>query len=330
MNTDVIIINVIPRQWSAERVLREEDVEKLLGGATIPPEVVKDLGRKRVFPSDNDTLAQFDRLARRARRVVELRSIKAFGRVFVTHPGAAKSALDELRQIQAEWDALKSQFVTEYDTVLSDWFADLIRSGLDPDWVEVIRKSTLTAPEAARRFDFTFHVFAAGPAAGMEEGFANELASFPAIVAGEIAGMAKEALRNLKRGAKTKTTSCLGWLNDMAEKIRHVTPLVPSIAPVGAMIENQVAKIPSGETWMERQDVDAVRVLLESIDTPEKIGRVMSGGSVQVEEEPSPAETAPTPRTNDGVLDEKEHQDSSGDPSEEKKSPEPNHWDLVI
>jgi hypothetical protein len=336
MNTDVIIINVIPRQWSAERVLREEDVEKLLGGAQIPPEVIKDLGRKRVFPSDNETLVQFDRLARRARRAIELRSLKAFGRVFVTHPGAAKNALDELKTIQSEWESLKNQFVGEYDQVLTDWFDDLIRAGLDPAWVEVIRKSTLSAPEAAKRFDFSFYVFEAGPASGMEDGFSQELASFPALVAEEVAGMAREALRNLKRGTRTKTASCLGWLNDMAEKIRHVTPLVPAIASVGAIVEAEMVKIPSGETWMEQQHVDDVRVLLEAIGTPEKIRRVMDSGQLQVEV-PSPA-PAPVPEeSDDEVLDENPvveedtttKEKSSGIPSEEE-SPEPSHWDLVI
>jgi hypothetical protein len=148
--------------------------------------------------------------------------------------------------------------------------------------------------------------------------------------------MAREALRNLKRGTRTKTASCLGWLNDMAEKIRHVTPLVPAIAQVGAVIEAQVAKIPTVETWMDQSDVDAVRMLLEAIGTPEKIRRVMDSGQLQVEV-PSPA-PAPVPEeSDDEVLDENPvveedtttKEKSSGIPSEEE-SPEPSHWDLVI
>jgi hypothetical protein len=244
--------------------------------------------------------------------------------------------LDELKTIQSEWESLKNQFVGEYDQVLTDWFDDLIRAGLDPAWVEVIRKSTLSAPEAAKRFDFSFYVFEAGPASGMEDGFSQELASFPALVAEEVAGMAREALRNLKRGTRTKTASCLGWLNDMAEKIRHVTPLVPTIASVGAIVEAEMVKIPSGETWMEQQHVDDVRVLLEAIGTPEKIRRVMDSGQLQVEV-PSPA-PAPAPEEpevledENPVVEEDTHikDKSSGIPSEEL-SPEPdNHWDLVI
>jgi hypothetical protein len=139
--------------WSGQTRLAPEDL-KLGAGGEIPPEKLALLGSKKIC--DPVKLRGFHRLKTKARRTLEHYGL-SFMNGWAVPADRLDTILKQLDGIGKEFDAVRQEFLRDYDNAVEEWCMD------NPGYEHIIRAGAMPRDVVEKRIGFDYQVFMIKP-----------------------------------------------------------------------------------------------------------------------------------------------------------------------
>ncbi len=253
--TDVVLdqINIIKLDiglWTSAKKLRPEDLV-LADGSMLPPDELAHLGNKKTI--DPDLLKDFNNLKKKAERAC-LKTGTRFLGGFANPKTQVSRIVQELKDIQIEFEDAKKCFLDRYETETQNWmnkhpqFKDAIRSAIEP------------VDSVAGKLKFSFVVFRVElPSQGddslavADESLNGQIADLSDQLFHEIAQDASVLLQQSFFGKHSITARCLNAFKRMRDKLNSLAFLDHRCMPVVDEIDNVLGNLPVGGPYTGRE-----------------------------------------------------------------------------
>lgn len=253
--TDVVLdqINIIKLDiglWTSAKKLRPEDLV-LADGSMLPPDELAHLGNKKTI--DPDLLKDFNNLKKKAERAC-LKTGTRFLGGFANPKTQVSRIVQELNDIQIEFEDAKKCFLDRYETETQNWmnkhpqFKDAIRSAIEP------------VDSVAGKLKFSFVVFRVElPSQGddnlamADESLNGQIADLSDQLFHEIAQDASVLLQQSFFGKHSITARCLNAFKRMRDKLNSLAFLDHRCMPVVDEIDNVLGNLPVGGPYTGRE-----------------------------------------------------------------------------
>ena len=253
--TDVVLdqINIIKLDiglWTSAKKLRPEDLV-LADGSMLPPDELAHLGNKKTI--DPDLLKDFNNLKKKAERVCLKIGTRFLGG-FANPKSQVSRIVQELKDIQIEFEDAKKCFLDRYETETQNWmnkhpqFKDAIRSAIEP------------VDSVAGKLKFSFVVFRVElPSHGDDslsaddESLTGQIANLSDQLFHEIAQDASVLLQQSFFGKQSITARCLNAFKRMRDKLNSLAFLDHRCMPVVDEIDNVFGNLPVGGPYTGRE-----------------------------------------------------------------------------
>lgn len=253
--TDVVLdqINIIKLDislWTSAKKLRPEDLV-LADGSMLPPDELAHLGNKKTI--DPDLLKDFNNLKKKAERAC-LKTGTRFLGGFANPKSQVSRIVQELKDIQIEFEDAKKCFLDRYETETQNWmnkhpqFKDAIRSAIEP------------VDSVAGKLKFSFVVFRVElPSHGddslsaADESLTGQIADLSDQLFHEIAQDASVLLQQSFFGKHSITARCLNAFKRMRDKLNSLAFLDHRCMPVVDEIDNVLGNLPVGGPYAGRE-----------------------------------------------------------------------------
>jgi hypothetical protein len=231
----LLAVNLNVNIWSARRKLNPEDFSH----QELPPEGLASLGSKKIC--DPKELRVFGMLKARAVSLLDRSGVRFLGGWAIPED-KAPVLIQELEIIAGEFNQAKDGFMSRYDQAVQSWIKE------NPGWEQMIASSTVSAEYVAKRMGFSWQVFRVVNPPGQEQvaaGLNREIASLGSTLFDEIAKDAREAWSKSFLGKPDITRKALSPLKTIQQKLNDLSFIEPKVAPVAALIESALDKIPA-------------------------------------------------------------------------------------
>ena len=253
--TDVVLdqINIIKLDiglWTSAKKLRPEDLV-LADGSMLPPDELAHLGNKKTI--DPDLLKDFNNLKKKAERAC-LKTGTRFLGGFANPKTQVSRIVQELKDIQIEFEDAKKCFLDRYETETQNWmnkhpqFKDAIRSAIEP------------VDSVAGKLKFSFVVFRVelpsqgdDSLAAADESLNGQIADLSDQLFHEIAQDASVLLQQSFFGKHSITARCLNAFKRMRDKLNSLAFLDHRCMPVVDEIDNVLGNLPVGGPYTGRE-----------------------------------------------------------------------------
>jgi hypothetical protein len=253
--TDVVLdqINIIKLDislWTSAKKLRPEDLV-LADGSMLPPDELAHLGNKKTI--DPDLLKDFNNLKKKAERAC-LKTGTRFLGGFANPKSQVSRIVQELKDIQIEFEDAKKCFLDRYETETQNWmnkhpqFKDAIGSAIEP------------VDSVAGKLKFSFVVFRVElPSHGddslsaADESLTGQVADLSDQLFHEIAQDASVLLQQSFFGKQSITARCLNAFKRMRDKLNSLAFLDHRCMPVVDEIDNVLGNLPVGGPYTGRE-----------------------------------------------------------------------------
>jgi len=230
----LMAINLDVTIWTARRKLTPAD----FGDAELPPEDLASLGSKRICNPED--LRIFGTLKARAVNLLDRHGVRFLGGWGIP-AGKAERLVDELGQIQSDFNAAKADFLARYDQAVQEWISR--HSG----WEQLIAGSTVSADYVQSRLGFKWQVYRImqpGTDTPVDKGLREEMHGLGATLFGEVAKSASEAWHKSFAGKTQVTHKALSPLRTIQQKLAGLTFVEPRVAPVADLIQTAFVSLP--------------------------------------------------------------------------------------
>jgi hypothetical protein len=231
----LLAVNLNVNIWSARRKLNPEDFVH----QNLPPEGLASLGSKKIC--DPKELRVFGMLKARAVSLLDRSGVRFLGGWAIPED-KAPALIQELETIAGEFNQAKDGFMSRYDQAVQCWIKE------NPGWEQMIASSTVSAEYVAKRMGFSWQVFRVVNPPGQEQvaaGLNREVASLGSTLFDEIAKDAREAWSKSFLGKPDITRKALSPIKSIQQKLNDLSFIEPKVAPVAALIESALDKIPA-------------------------------------------------------------------------------------
>ena len=233
----LLAVNLNVNIWSARRKLNPEDFSH----QDLPPEGLASLGSKKIC--DPKELCVFGMLKSRAVSLLDRSGVRFLGGWAVPEDKAS-ALIQELEVIAAEFYKAKDDFMGRYDQAVQSWIKE------NPGWEQLISSSVVSAQYVAQRLAFSWQVFKVVNPQGKDKeklgtGLNHEVANLGSTLFDEIAKSAKEAWSKSFLGKPEITRKALSPIKNIQQKLNDLSFIEPKVAPVAALIESALDKIPA-------------------------------------------------------------------------------------
>ncbi|WP_027366836.1 DUF3150 domain-containing protein [Desulfocurvibacter africanus] len=230
----LMAINLDVTIWTARRKLTPAD----FGGAELPPEELASLGSKRVC--NPEELKVFGMLKARAVSLLDRHGVRFLGGWGIP-ADKAEGLVEELRKIQSEFAAAKTDFLSRYDQAVQEWISR------HTGWEQLIADSTVSADYVRSRLGFTWQVYRIMPPGTntpIDEGLKEEMRGLGNTLFDEVAKSASEAWHKSFAGKLEVTHKALSPLRTIQQKLAGLTFIEPRVAPIADLIQTAFASLP--------------------------------------------------------------------------------------
>lgn len=222
--------------WTARKKLKPTMLE-----GKIPPATLASLGSMRVI--DPDELKPFEKVKRRATAIVESKGVKFLGGYAIPE-AMIHDVVDELNELKDEFYVLKSQFITRYDALVTDW---INREWEKSEWRDAIKASATPKAVVDSGLQFGFAACRVAPdgddrLSGMLNGEVRGLADQL------FADTASDADRLLETGLATRghvTQTTLNTLRRMNAKLKGLMFLSNDVRQLTSYISEMLDELPT-------------------------------------------------------------------------------------
>ena len=242
----LLAVNLTVNIWSARRKLNPEDFVH----QNLPPEGLASLGSKKIC--DPKELRVFGMLKARAVSLLDRSGVRFLGGWAIPED-KAPAMIQELETIAGEFNQAKDGFMSRYDQAVQSWIKE------NPGWEQMIASSTVSAEYVAKRMGFSWQVFRVVNPPGQEQvaaGLNREVACLGSTLFDEIAKDAREAWSKSFLGKPDITRKALSPIKSIQQKLNDLSFIEPKVAPVAALIESALDKIPA------RGKIDGTQLLM--------------------------------------------------------------------
>lgn len=224
--------------WSARKKLRAEDLGDDL---QLPPSELASLGSKRTI--DPDHIKPFERLKRRAVRLLEVRGTKFMGAYAIPESIAGEVAA-ELESIEREFMDAKVDFLAAYDQSCNEW---LNRPWEKPEWREAISRAITPKAVVEARLGYRFSLCRVLPDESspiLSKGLEREVQGLSGQLFREIADEAEDISENTLRGAASVTQKTVNRIWKMHAKLTSLAFLSPEVQGLADFLAKQLLALP--------------------------------------------------------------------------------------
>jgi hypothetical protein len=231
----LLAVNLNVNIWSARRKLNPEDFVH----QNLPPEGLASLGSKKIC--DPKELRVFGMLKARAVSLLDRSGVRFLGGWAIPEDKAT-TLIQDLETIAGEFNQAKDGFMSRYDQAVQSWIKE------NPGWEQMIASSTVSAEYVAKRMGFSWQVFRVVNPPGQEQvaaGLNREIACLGSTLFDEIAKDAREAWSKSFLGKPDITRKALSPIKSIQQKLNDLSFIEPKVAPVAALIESALDKIPA-------------------------------------------------------------------------------------
>lgn len=275
--------------WTGRKKLCPEDLEAV---GNLPPDTLASLGSKKV--ADPKRVARFSALKKKAARACELVGVK-----FLSGYAIPEERLDdllcEIKLIEVEYEEEKTQFLADYQQIVSDWVNE------NQQWGELILRAVESPSYIARQIRCGHQAFRIG-AASVNDHEAN--AGLEDTVSGlgdrliyEVSREAKQLWERSLQGNDKGSQKTLRPLKAILEKLRGLTFIDRRIDPLIFRIETGLVSIPKSG-FIDGNDFNNLCGLVLQLSDPYNIRKAVDQPAQQEqdnesEEEPFDEDVAP-------------------------------------
>jgi hypothetical protein len=185
---NVVVINLKISLWSGRKKLCPEDLK----GVNLPPDKLASLGSKRVY--DPEALRVFASLKSKAERIC-LNAGTRFLSGYAIPEEKVPALLAELAEIREEYEREKKEFLSKYQSTLSEWIEEA------GTWADIIRKAVETEEAASEKLSFGFTPFKVGPCV-VNSDSEDADATAQNLLEGQVHGLAGQLLKEIGQSAR--------------------------------------------------------------------------------------------------------------------------------
>lgn len=224
--------------WSARKKLREEDLGDDL---TLPPSILASLGSKRTI--DPERIKPFERLKRRATRLLEERGTRFMGAYAIPETIAGEVAA-ELEDIEREFNAEKATFLASYDLFCNEW---VNRPWEKPEWREAIMRAITPKGVVESRLNYRFSLCRVLPDESnpvLVKGLEREVQGLSGQLFREIADEAEDISENTLKGTASVTQKTVNRIWKMHAKLTSLAFLSPEVQGLADFLAKQLLALP--------------------------------------------------------------------------------------
>jgi len=279
----IVCVTLDIRLFSGRRQLTLKDLAQIDPSA-LPPADLATLGHKKIC--NPKELAEFMRLKRQAIRLLLESGFRFLGGYGLPEDKVAE-VKSGLEQLEREFKALKSHFISGYEYSVSKWVDQ------HPDWASIIEQAVPSVESVASRLHFGFRVFRVAPASVEVDDDTDDLmeGSYQAIL-NEVAVEASALWKNSVTGRSEVTQKLLRPVRSMREKLNGLAFVDGRISPVVDLIDSALDACPKTGKFSDGplREITALVLLLSDTDKMVEHGETALGISQGTGAAPDAAE----------------------------------------
>ena len=235
----LLALNLDISLWSARKKLTLED----FGNVQLPPEDLATLGSKRIAPPES--LRIFCALKARAFNFLDRHGVRFLSGWAIPEDKAA-DIVRELVEIREEFQAAKTQFLTEYDKTIQEWIAK------HAEWGNIIAGSIVSPDYVRARMAFRWQMYKVAPlmehhdeAAVLQAGIVEEVENLGNTLFGEVSRTANDIWNRVYAGKTEVTHKALSPLRTLHNKLMGLSFVEPHVLPVADIIHMALKRMPA-------------------------------------------------------------------------------------
>lgn len=254
----LLIIRPVVSLWSGRKRLKPEDMG--LDTDLLPPEELATLGTLKIF--DPEQLSVFNRLKQAA-----IRACAKVGFPFLDgHAiplGEAKTVIQELNLIEAEFEAELVKMMSSYEPQFAAW-ADSYDDS--KGWKSKLKAMQLPRDEVIRRMRFRVTMFQLSPKASNDDAELNKLLGntingMSEALFEDVAASARDYQKRVLDGRQQVSQKGLRPLKALRQKLLGIAFVDSMVIPLIRRIDNVLAAI-TQEGYLSQSDISLIQILV--------------------------------------------------------------------
>jgi len=265
--------------WSGRKKLTAADLN--LDGEEIPPEELASLGAKKICHPI--LLTKFQALRRRAERICESSGVRFLGG-FAIPEEKAEEVAKELEAIAADFEDEKQKFLKSYTENMQAWLTNL------PDrWRTMVEQAVESSDHVANRLSFGFQTFQVSGVEGLKGSLEKATSGLGDQLFREI-GQTSRLVWSQSFQSRTRVSQkALRPIRSILEKAQGLVFIQPSLAPVIASIEQELAGLPKSG-YMEGRDFHTLVGILNTLSSLDNLNLNVADEQTEPEDSSDPEE----------------------------------------
>ena len=275
----LLLVDLNVSIWSGRKKLRAEDLGVDLN---LPPSELASLGSKRI--TDPDEIKEFDRLKRRAIRLLETNGVRFMGGYGLPND-VAPAVAAELKDIQRLFTQQIQIFIGKYDQICVDW---MNKWNGKPQWRKAIENAITPKAVVQQRLGFRFTLCRVVPDASdpmLSKGLEQEVQGLSGQLFREIADAAEDLLDNSFVGKGSVSRKAVSAMLKMHKKLSSLAFLNPKVQDVADYMMTVIGKLPKSGPYEGAQFQDLLGLIMNLSDETKilKMAEVFSKTSTDVQ-----------------------------------------------
>jgi hypothetical protein len=278
----LLLVDLNVSIWSGRKKLRAEDLGVDL---KMPPSELASLGSKRI--TDPDEIKEFDRLKRRAIRLLETNGVRFMGGYGLPND-VAPAVASELQEIQRLFTQQIQIFIGKYDQICVDW---MNKWNGNAQWRKAIENAITPKAVVQQRLGFRFTLCRVVPDASdaaLSKGLEQEVQGLSGQLFREIADAAEDLLDNSFVGKGSVSRKAVSAMLKMHKKLSSLAFLNPKVQDVADYMMSVIGKLPKNGPYEGSQFQDLMTLIMNLSDETKilKMAEVFSKTSMDVQSSP--------------------------------------------
>lgn len=267
----LVLVDVTVKIWSARKKLHTQD---LGSNVVLPSSELVSLGTKYMI--DLAHLNVFDKLKRRALRVVESRGIRLVGAYGIPEESILE-AVAELDVVEADFNKEKANFLANYDKYCQEW---INQPAVDPSWREALRRSVTPKGyvERALNFDVTLcRLVADETSPETSKGLVRKVQGLSNQLFQDVAQEAEDIMGTLS-GRDQVNQRTVNRLWAMHAKLTSLAFVSPEVHGLADYLQDQLKTLPA-KGWVEGSAYRHLVSLVINLSDEDRIGSLVKAMS---------------------------------------------------
>ncbi|WP_095158174.1 DUF3150 domain-containing protein [Pseudomonas sp. Irchel 3E13] len=275
----LLLVDLNVSIWSGRKKLRAEDLGLDLN---LPPSELASLGSKRI--TDPDEIKEFDRLKRRAIRLLESNGVRFMGGYGLPND-VAPAVAAELEEIRQLFMQQIQTFIGKYDQICKDW---MDKWNGNAQWRKAIENAITPKAVVEQRLGFRFTLCRVVPDASdaaLSKGLENEVQGLSGQLFREIADAAGDLLDNSFVGKGSVSRKAVSAMLKMHKKLSSLAFLNPKVQDVADYMMSVIGKLPKNGPYEGSQFQDLMALIMNLSDETKilRMAEVFSKTAIDVQ-----------------------------------------------